>query len=269
MITKKSISNFHFQQKSELSNFYENGFFVFDIGNLKPLISLRKKVINHIVETFNLENNDEDESFLNKFHCRGLPESEINKIRLSLVNDLSVKEKFNREIAEMIAPQLKELIGPDILSQRKANFSIQSPNEENIIPVHSDAPANSQFEVVIWIPLVDAYETKAMFIANKKDSQNATRKLKNPNTGYNDYTNSALEKAEHHTIKFGQVLAFQTSNVHGCKINVEEETRWSINIRYKGLFHPFGAKNPFEFFELICTSPFGEQALEKIQKRHQ
>ena len=106
-----------------------------------------------------------------------------------------------------------------------------------------------------------------MFMANKEHSRIATNNFKNGLEGYKDYVEEALKHAEHYPVNFGEVLFFQTGNVHGCKINVEKETRWSINIRFKGLFHPFGMKNTFEFFDVISLSEFGKKAIEHKKSR--
>ena len=50
-------------------------------------------------------------------------------------------------------------------------------------------------------------------------------------------------------IKFGQVMIFNQSLPHGNVTNLENETRWSINCRFKSLFSPYGDKKLGEFFE--------------------
>ena len=50
-------------------------------------------------------------------------------------------------------------------------------------------------------------------------------------------------------IKYGQVMIFNQSLPHGNVTNLENETRWSINCRFKSLFSPYGDKKLGEFFE--------------------
>ena len=58
--------------------------------------------------------------------------------------------------------------------QKKINLSIQLPKDkDSLLDLHSDIYAGeSPFQVVVWIPLVDVYDTKSMFftkpIYNKK-----------------------------------------------------------------------------------------------------
>ena len=55
--------------------------------------------------------------------------------------------------------------------QKRINLSIQLPNDSSsLLPLHSDIwSETSPFEAVVWIPLVDCFKTKSMYIlkANK------------------------------------------------------------------------------------------------------
>ena len=55
--------------------------------------------------------------------------------------------------------------------QKRINLSIQLPNDSSsLLPLHSDIwSGDSPFEAVVWIPLVDCFKTKSMYIlkANK------------------------------------------------------------------------------------------------------
>ena len=50
--------------------------------------------------------------------------------------------------------------------QTRINLSIQTPKDNSsLLPVHSDIwSGDSPFEVVVWIPLVNCFKTKAMYI---------------------------------------------------------------------------------------------------------
>ena len=52
-------------------------------------------------------------------------------------------------------------------------------------------------------------------------------------------------------INFGEVLIFNQALPHGNVINKENETRWSMNCRFKSLYSPYGDKKIGEFFEPI------------------
>ena len=50
--------------------------------------------------------------------------------------------------------------------QLRINLSIQMPNDtSSLLPIHSDVwSGDSPFEAVVWLPLVNCYKTKSMFI---------------------------------------------------------------------------------------------------------
>jgi sporadic carbohydrate cluster 2OG-Fe(II) oxygenase len=52
-------------------------------------------------------------------------------------------------------------------------------------------------------------------------------------------------------ISYGEVLIFNQNLPHGNIVNVEGETRWSMNCRFKSIFSPYGDKKIGEFFEPI------------------
>ena len=62
-------------------------------------------------------------------------------------------------------------------------------------------------------------------------------------------------------VKYGQIVIFDHSLPHGNIINKEEETRWSMNCRFKGLFTPYKDKKIGEFFEPITLRPVSKIAM--------
>ena len=69
---------------------------------------------------------------------------------------------------------------------------------------------------------------------------------------YNFYIkNYSEELKEEFFIKVKEVLVFNQALPHGNRVNVEPETRWSMNCRFKGVFTPYGDKKIGEFFEPI------------------
>jgi sporadic carbohydrate cluster 2OG-Fe(II) oxygenase len=56
-------------------------------------------------------------------------------------------------------------------------------------------------------------------------------------------------------INYGEVLVFNQIYPHGNRVNEENETRWSMNCRFKSLFSPYRDKKIGEFFEPITMRP--------------
>ena len=138
--------------------------------------------------------------------------------------------------------------------QLRTNLSIQIPNDNSsLLPIHADTwSGDSPFETVVWIPFVNCYNTKSMFILNPLETE---KLMKNFNDNFNkssdEIYNSIKHKLKWIDIKFGEVLIFNQSLPHGNVVNNESETRWSMNVRFKGIFTPYGDKKIGEFFEPI------------------
>ena len=61
-------------------------------------------------------------------------------------------------------------------------------------------------------------------------------------------------------VNYGEFLIFNQSLPHGNVVNLEHETRWSMNCRFKSVFTPYGDKKLGEFFEPItlrAATPVG------------
>ena len=52
-------------------------------------------------------------------------------------------------------------------------------------------------------------------------------------------------------IDYGKILLFNQCLPHGNVVNVEKETRWSLNCRFKSILTPYSDKKIGEFFEPI------------------
>ena len=65
------------------------------------------------------------------------------------------------------------LLGADLLVQKNVNVVISEPEDPNNSELHSDAPANSYYEVVTWLPLVDTYGTKTLYLVDRERSEKA------------------------------------------------------------------------------------------------
>ena len=63
--------------------------------------------------------------------------------------------------------------------QKKCNLSLQMPKDKSsVLPLHSDVwSGDSEFELVFWLPLVNVYRTKSMFIINPKDNEKFLKKI--------------------------------------------------------------------------------------------
>ena len=63
-------------------------------------------------------------------------------------------------------------------------------------------------------------------------------------------------------IKFGEIMIFNQHLPHGNTVNIEKETRWSLNCRFKNIFSPYTDKKVGEFFEPITLRACSKLALK-------
>ena len=94
-----------------------------------------------------------------------------------------------------------------------------------------------------------------MYVLNRDKTEVSLDMLKDPVAGYQNQTRFTVEEGDVLSMDFGEALMFWPGLVHSVGINVEQETRWALNIRYKNLFAPTGAKGQAEFFETLRLSP--------------
>ena len=153
-------------------------------------------------------------------------------------------------------------MGNEILMQKKINLNIQIPHDESsVLEMHADSfSGESNFEVITWLPLVNVRKTKSMYVMNLKNSQKIENKLLKYNKlGTDKIYSSYKKKFKFLNLKFGELLIFSSNILHGNKKNLIEETRWSLNCRYKSIFSPNNQsityKNFSSMYENIGIKP--------------
>jgi len=198
---------------------------------------------------------------LNNLH-EYIGNDQINDYRLKALNRLNQKTFASNLIFKNLRDILINLLGNDLAIQKNVGLSIQFPNDSSsLLPIHSDV-ANSDcspYELVIWIPLVDCYKTKSMFYLpfSAKESLEEYINLINdpsiqdPGDMYDKYQDQ-LEYINLQPPCFG---IFSHSLWHGNQVNIESETRVSINLRVKNVFTPYKGKKIGDFFNVVEMSP--------------
>jgi sporadic carbohydrate cluster 2OG-Fe(II) oxygenase len=148
--------------------------------------------------------------------------------------------------------------------QLRVNLSIQMPGDESsLLPVHADTwSGDSPYEVVVWLPLVDCYDTKSMYLLPPKASNSLSDNFWSHSQGSSNQIFSAIkDEVKWMKVNFGEVLVFNQIHPHGNVVNEENETRWSMNCRFKSLFSPYKDKKIGEFFEPITMRPVTKLAM--------
>ncbi len=243
------------------------GWEIIDTNNKKKLNLLRRNVYKVVKKVFNLNEKNENKG-LNYFHkhLKNLSDIELNAKKVEVINQISNDKKLVDIIFDAFSEKITSLIGNDLLVQKTINLVIQRPSDKNPTIPHRDAPPNSFFELVIWVPLVDCRDTKSMYAIDlSSTAKNLNQLEKNPEN-WNKFLNGFKKHKVYPKVKFGQALFFLPYIYHGSDINKTNETRFSLNIRFKSLFTPSGRKFPLHFFRLFKISKISQLALKKTKE---
>jgi sporadic carbohydrate cluster 2OG-Fe(II) oxygenase len=246
---------------------FDCGYKVIDVGDGVELDAVRSDIFELAKSIFNLPNINVNEGF-NYFHTylQGYSLGDINQKRFELISEINQKLKVNERMFKSFKEDITKNIGFDVLSQKGCNFVMQVPGDPNPSELHRDAPPNSLFELVLWVPLVNAYKSKSMYILNKESTKLAYSKLgefKNWE-GFEKYCRTLAKNID---VPYGKAIIFHPSLLHGSDINTEKETRISLNMRFKNFFAPQGLKNQLQFFEILELSDWTKLGLEAEKRR--
>jgi sporadic carbohydrate cluster 2OG-Fe(II) oxygenase len=241
--------------------FEKKGFIISDIRNKKLINEIRQLFLNSIKKKIKINSKKTKDDSLNNFHKKIEPK-DLNNFRLKIINDVNKIDTLRKNYYEISKEYLNILLGNELAMQLRINLSIQLPNDNSsILPLHSDVwSGDSPYETVVWVPLVDCYKTKSMFILPPekfKKLQNNIIKTKK-NISIESIYNYIKKDLIWINIKFGQVLIFNQCLPHGNTVNQEKETRWSLNCRFKSIFSPYKDKKIGEFFEPITLRKISE-----------
>lgn len=185
---------------------------------------------------------------INNLHSK-VEKSKINDVRLKLI-ELFSTTAVKDLIYSSLQKEIDSLVGSEIAIQKNINLNIQVPDcDQSLLPFHSDVLCgNSPYEVVVWIPLVDVYDTKTMYIFDLETSKLIKEEISN-NTPRVDLERKYQDKKVFMNLDEGEALIFSPFLIHGNQVNESSETRVSLNLRFKNYFSPYKDKLLLSYFE--------------------
>jgi len=254
-------------EKALTKRFLNDKYLIVKSENTDELKAIRKKVAEVAAASINHQLSDDDneiDSFLNNIH-QLISVQQLNDLRLKVITEMNKAPWFREAYFKAARNILMDLVGNELAMQRRINLSIQLPNDDSsLLPVHADVWAgDSPYEIVLWIPLVDCYKTKSMYIADAEVDQ----KIQVDFGQFKDKSSEDLYQLIKNDVKFldvpfGSVLLFSQNVMHGNRINLEPTTRWSMNCRFKSILTPYVGKKMGEFFEPIVVRPLTRLGLD-------
>ena len=145
-------------------SFISNGYVLCDVDDVDGL----QKIQNHIAQSAAAILGLPCVSplkFLNTIHDQ-ISQARLNEFRVQVINSINLEDWMRPTYYRVARPMLDALVGNEIAMQLRLNLSIQLPGDDSsLLPMHADVwSGDSPFEVVAWLPLVDCFGTKSMYI---------------------------------------------------------------------------------------------------------
>jgi len=250
--------NFLTSLENKLSKkFINKGFIINKVHQIKSLIFINKLIVDNIKSILSIKGYI-NLNFLHKF----VSIKELNSFRVSLIYNINKHPEFRYHYFNLARENIYVIAGNELMMQKNINLSIQFPHDDSsLLPVHSDVwSGDSPYEINLWLPLVRCYESKSMYILEPKFYNNfENQMLKKKYLSSKNIYKFIKNKVTWIDIKYGQYLLFNQTLPHGNIVNIEKETRISMNCRFKSLYSPYGDKKIGEFFLPITT-----RAISKI-----
>jgi len=240
------------EDKKIEKEFIEQGYIIRPVADKDALDKIKKFALRKL-----------SNKSLDKTH-ESVSINELNTFRLDVIKEINDQPWLREAYFQIVKPYLDVLVGNELAMQLRVNLSIQMPGDEgSLLPVHADTwSGDSPYEVVVWLPLVDCYDTKSMYFLPPEAANNLSNNFKLHTQGDSEQLfNTIKDDVKWMKVDYGEVLVFNQIYPHGNVVNEENETRWSMNCRFKSLFSPYKDKKIGEFFEPITMRPVTKVAM--------
>ena len=255
------MENFLSKEDIKVSKQFESkGYVVAKTKSVKLLNEINTVIFEVLKKYVKKKKLTENDKTLNQIH-KFIDKKKLNTIRLKIFDKINKSKKIKKLFFLSAKKYLEILVGNELAMQNRINLSIQLPNDDSsLLDVHSDVwSGDSPFEIVVWLPLVDCFRTKSMYLLKPKYYDKFEKKfIKFAKKDSESIFKSINKNIDWIKINKGNVLIFNQTLPHGNRVNLEKETRWSLNCRFKSVFSPYGDKQIGEFFAPISLRKMSE-----------
>jgi sporadic carbohydrate cluster 2OG-Fe(II) oxygenase len=252
------------EEQALTEEYLRQGYIIRSVADQKALTWIRKKFMSLSTQELKVEDELSAENWLNQVH-EYVPVEELNDFRMKMIVGINAEPEFREQYFNLARPYLNTLVGNELSMQLRINLSIQFPGDESsLLPVHADTwSGDSPFEVVVWTPLVDCFGSKSMYILSPQKNKKIEKTFAlQTGDSSNDLYQSICDDVKWLEVKYGEVVIFNQALPHGNRVNAENETRWSMNCRFKSVFTPYGDKKLGEFFEPVTLRAASKAGME-------
>jgi sporadic carbohydrate cluster 2OG-Fe(II) oxygenase len=254
------------EEQAIADEFAETGYIVRPVDDRNALDELRRFIVQVVCEQLNIAFPNDIGGFLNHVE-HVVPIEKLNEVRLNTYRKMNAAPWFRPTYFGLARSLIETLVGNELAMQNRINLSIQLPRDDSsLLAIHADAfGGETPFQVVAWLPLVDCFKTKSMFILPRRKCEAIYKSFTQyEGRGMDSLYRDVEKDVIWCDVPYGSVLVFSPNYLHGGVINQEPETRWSMNCRFTGLFTPYtGAEKKLGSYYLpITTRPVTKMALK-------
>ncbi len=242
------------------NHLFEHGFIKKKIkkNQLNKIHLIKKKIENFSKKEIKIKKNFSLTNIHNLFN-----KNDFNRFRLDLIKKMNNISNLNQILFDVFKDDLIDIFGPDISGQKNINLAIQRPRDIDRPQLHRDSPPGSKFEIVIWVPLVDCKKSMNMVFFPMKKTKLVKEFLLKDNINQTEIAKKYGYSLKN--VKYGEYLIFLSKIYHYIPVNLEKNTRWSLNFRYKNTFTPYGKKGYLDYFEPINYSKITDAAIDEYE----
>lgn len=208
------------QEEKLSSELLENGYVILPVENIEYVDAIRDKVASIATSLSSNEVNGSASDMLNKA-TDYIERDKLNIFRLKVIEEMNAQEWFRPTYYKLAETAINSLVGNELVMQRKINLSIQLPNDNSsLLHMHADTwSGDSPFEIVVWLPLVDCYGTKGMYILPPDATQDLHDNFHNyGNLKSEDLYQEIKSELVWIEITYGNVLLFNQCLPHGTEL---------------------------------------------------
>ena len=218
-----------------------NGYVIRDVEDKAALDKMRSAITGAVCGHLRCKPPSDAGQFLDSIHDRVMPDK-LNELRLTVYRAINEWSWLRPTYFSLGRRALEILVGNELAMQNRVNLSIQLPRDDSsLLDIHADVyGGETPFQVVQWLPLVDCFKTKSMFITPPALNEPIHKRLHEVGEGgMNALYEEVKDDVEWLSVPYGKVLIFTPNLLHGNIVNREETTRWTLNSRFTGLFTPY------------------------------
>lgn len=260
----KDIDFLTAEEKKLTTQFLESGYVIVPVEDKAILDRISRVVVDIICKHVAMPFPEDMQTFLNQVGNE-IKIDDLNTLRLSIIEGMNAEPWFRAAYYHLAKQAINTLVGNELAMQRRINLSIQLPEDDSsLLPVHADVwSGDSSYEIVAWLPLVNCYETKSMYLLppsmlkHLHDNFDAFKGKSSDDIYY-----SVQEDLLWLDVCYGHILLFNQNLPHGNRVNCEAETRWSMNCRFKSVYSPYADKKLGEFFEPITLRAMSKVGMD-------